>query len=209
MYIVLKVVCSWLASLVTEGTFLDDDWWRTVRTSGLERRLQGLFWRFVDEGRVTWHSYASWSSLPNTSSLLLTFISNTLASNDHPCYFLYKLCMVGGKTQGLTCPLGGIFPILLIQVRYRHPQVFPMEFVHLLPGVFQPLQWFPGVFIFWASCPFYKISEFFELLVHHSNISHVGDYCTFHDLSTTHSMSPVTSSGSREACFQLELSETL
>jgi len=77
--------------------------------------------------------------------------------------------------------LGKTFLILLIQIRPRHLEVFPMKFLYHFPGLFQPLRSFLGILILGASCPFYKVSEFLELLVYPSDLSHVYDYLTFND----------------------------
>jgi len=73
------------------------------------------------------------------------------------------------------------FLILLIQVRRRHFGVFPMKSFHLFSRVFQPLRWFPRVFILGATGPFYQVSELVELLVYPSDRSRVGDYLTVDD----------------------------
>ena len=90
---------------------------------------------------------------------------------------------MGKNLERLLVHLRKTFLILLNEVRSRHPLVFPKKFLHYLPGVYQPLRWFPGIFILWASCPFHKVAEFFKLFIYSSNLSLIGDYLTLYNFS--------------------------
>lgn len=65
-----------------------------------------------------------------------------------------------------------------MQVRSLYPLVFPMKLFPQFPSVCQPLLCFPVVFIFWPSCPLYKVPEFFELQNYPSDLSHINNYLT-------------------------------
>ena len=98
--------------------------------------------------------------------------------------FLIRLWAPYGRginQKRLVVYLWKTFLILVIQVWPWHVRVFSMNLFPHFSGVFQPLQWFPGVSILWASGPFHKLSELFDLLVYPSDLSSIGDYLTFHN----------------------------
>ena len=117
----------------------------------------------------------------NTSSLHLSFVPNTFLTIIHstvPLWALYDRCK---NHESLLSHLLKTFLILLNQVWLRHSWVFPLKIFHNFPGIYQPLQWFTGILIIWAFCPFYKVTEFFKLRIYSSNLSRIGNDFTLHD----------------------------